>query len=294
MKNSAAVLIILALLAGTGCQPAKVVTIGIQMSPAMALLMVAKDNGDFGRQGVDVTLQPFTAGKFALQAFLGGSLDFAVAGEVPVTLAMLQGSRFRVLSQVVEKTTNEVRVVARMDGDLNDPVSYFGNKRRKIATSFGGGPEFFTYSFLKRYNIPPNQVEIISQRPEDMTAALSKGDVDAIAVFDPFAYFAERQLAGRSITFRDNTNTLYSELYVLTARQGMLKDEVPKLLKALVDARNFIATHPEDSKRIVARYTQLDRVTLNAIWSNFTFAPSLTKRLLEYQLAEAAWAKEKK
>jgi len=293
MKKWAAVLTLLVLLAGTTCRPAKVVRIGIQMSPAMALLMVAKDKGYFASEGVDVTLQSFTAGKFALQAFLGGSLDFAVAGEVPVTLAMLQGSRFRVLTQVVEKTTNEVRVVARVDGDLTDPDDYFGNKRRRIATSLGGGPEYFTYSFLKRHKIRPSQIEILSQRPEDMPAALSKGDVDAIAIFDPFAYFAERQMRNRAITFRDDTHTLYSELYVLTARQGLLTKEIPKLLIALVRAQNFIATNPEDSKRIVAEYTQLDHATLNAIWSNFTFAPALTKRLLDYQQQEAAWAKRK-
>ena len=101
------------------------VTIGIQTSPAMALVMVAKDKQFFDQEGIDVELKEFTAGKFALQAFLGGSLDFAVAGEVPVTLATLQGSKFFVLSQVVEKTTNEVRVVARRDGNISDATTYF-------------------------------------------------------------------------------------------------------------------------------------------------------------------------
>src|SRR5882762_2306965 len=50
------------------------VTVGIQVSPAMTLLMVAKDEGFFLRQGLDVELKEFTAGKFALQAFLGGSI----------------------------------------------------------------------------------------------------------------------------------------------------------------------------------------------------------------------------
>jgi len=280
-------------MSNVGCRRPATIRIGIQMSPAMALLMVAKDKHYFSDEGIDVTLQAFTAGKFALQAFLGGSLDFAVAGEVPVTLAMLQGSRFRVLTQVVERTRNEVRVVARVDGDLTTPEDYFGNKKRKIATSLGGGPEYFTYSFLKSHRIRPSQVQIVSQRPEDMPAALSRGDVDAIAIFDPFAYFAERIMGSRSLTFRDNTNTLYSELYVLTARQGKLTQEIPKFLAALVRAQNFIASNPEDAKRIVAVYTQLDRATLNAIWENFVFAPALTKRLLDYQQQEAAWAEEK-
>ena len=100
------------------------VTVGIQTSPAMALVMVAKDKQFFEQEGVEVEIKEFTAGKFALQAFLGGSLDFAVAGEVPVTLATLQGSQFRVLAQVVEKTITEVRVVARREANLTDATAY--------------------------------------------------------------------------------------------------------------------------------------------------------------------------
>jgi NitT/TauT family transport system substrate-binding protein len=78
-------------------------TVGIQVSPAMTLVMVAEDKGFFDKAGVDVEIKEFTAGKFALQAFLGGSLDIAISGEVPVTLSSLQGNKFRVLAQVVEK-----------------------------------------------------------------------------------------------------------------------------------------------------------------------------------------------
>jgi len=143
--------------------PARKVTIGIQVSPAMALVMVAKDKQFFEQQGLDVELKEFTAGKFALQAFLGGSLDFAVAGEVPVTLSTIQGSDFRVVTQVVEKTINEVRLVARRDGSATDPKAFFASKKRKLATSFGGGPEFYTYNFLKKFGISPSSVEIVSQ-----------------------------------------------------------------------------------------------------------------------------------
>src|SRR2546430_17673869 len=80
------------------------VTVGIQVSPAMALVMVAKDKGFFGQEQIDVELKEFTAGKFALQAFLSGSIDFAVSGEVPVALASLQGNQMRVVTQVVGST----------------------------------------------------------------------------------------------------------------------------------------------------------------------------------------------
>lgn len=269
------------------------VTLGIQMSPAMALVMVAKDKGCFDQAGVDVELKGFTAGKFALQAFMGGSLDFAVAGEVPTTLATLQGNKLIVLSQVVERTHTEVRVVARRDGNINDPKTYFSSKRRKLATSFGGGPEFYTYNFLKKNGLT-GKVTVLSQQPADMPAALVSGSVDAIAIFDPFAYIAEQRLGKDGITFADAD--LYSELYVLIAKPGdptQKKQVVDALLKGLVKAKEAIQQDPEGAKQIVLKYTKQDRAVIDGIWKNFVFAPALNRLLLDDMLAETAWAREK-
>jgi ABC-type nitrate/sulfonate/bicarbonate transport system substrate-binding protein len=295
LQSILAVVLLSTLIACTDYQPGKKqVTMGIQTSPAMALVMVAKDKQFFDQEGVDVDLKEFTAGKFALQAFLGGSLDFAVAGEVPVTLSTLQGNQFRVLSQVVEKTVSEVRVVARKEDGVSDAATYFKKRKRKLATSFGGGPEFFTYIFLKRHGIAADEVEILSQKPEDMPAALVNGAVDAVSIFDPFAFIAEKQMGEKGITFADTD--IYSELYVIAVRQETIdknRAAVDGILRALVKSHNFIKDNPDQAKEIVIKYTKLDRGVIDGIWNNFVFAPSLNQRLLDYQNQQAAWAKEK-
>ena len=257
----------------------------------MTLLMVAKDKGFFEEQGVDVELKQFTAGKFALQAFFAGAVDYAVSGEVPVCLAALGGNPSRTVTQVVAKTTDEVRIVARKNGPT-DPAGYFKSRKRRIATSFGGGPEFFTYNFLQHYKIEPNEVEILSQRPEDMPAALTSKSVDAISIFDPFAFIAEKQLGGDAITFRGSE--LYSELYILVAHPRAKKDDdvvVSSMLRALQEAEVFTAAHPEEAKQILQKYTKLDLDTINGIWGSFSFQLSLTADLLADWNAEARWAK---
>lgn len=276
----------------TATPPQTKVSIGIQVSPAMTSVMVAQDERFFQQAGLDVELKEFTAGKFALQAFLSGSIDFAVSGEVPVALAALQGNPMRIVSQVVEATTNEVRVVARRDAHAAGPADYFAGRKKKLATSFGGGPEFFAYTFLKHYGIDSRQVEILSQRPEDMPAALESGSVDAIAIFDPFAFIAERRLGDKGVTFADDA--LYSELYVLAARPESIDQQsevIDAVLRALLAAGDFIERDPEKAKQIVQKYTKLDRTVIDGIWPNFVFRPALTERLVQYWEAQAAWAK---
>ncbi len=269
-------------------------SVGIQVSPAMTLVMVAKDKGFFDKAGVDVVIKEFTAGKFALQAFLGGSLDVAVCGEVPVTLSTLQGNKFRVITQVVERTINECRVVVRGALPSDTPETYFSAKKRKLVTSFGGGPEFFTHEFLKKHAISQDAVELVSQRPEDMPTALASGSVDAIAIFDPFARIAEVMLGKEGRTFADAN--IYSELYVVAVREEALLSQRGQLLaflRGLQEAASFIDAHPEESKAILIRYTRLDKSIVDDIWGNFIFRPALNRLFLDCTTAEAEWSVRK-
>jgi len=268
------------------------ITVGIQTGPANALVMVAKDKNFFEAQGLDVELKQFTAGKFALEAFLGGSLDFSISGDVPVTLAVLQGHTFIIPAQVVRKTINEVRVVARRDGEIDNAYDYFSSKKRKLATSIGGGPEFYTYELLNKLGISKNQIEIISQKPEDMPAALASGSIDAIAIFDPLAFLAEKQLGDNAITFTDQD--IYSELYVIEAKESVKENSetLEKLLAGLLVAEDFVSNNPDEAKNIVVKYTKLDKSTVDGIWDNFDFRIALTPQLVEFLNREIAWAKD--
>jgi ABC-type nitrate/sulfonate/bicarbonate transport system substrate-binding protein len=271
------------------------VSIGIQVSPAMTLLMVAQDKGFFEQQGLDVQLKQFTAGKFALQAFFANAIDYAVSGDVPVCLAALGGNQSRVVAQVVARTIDEVRVVARKDNALkssSDPANYFRAKKRKLATSFGGGPEFFTYNFLLHNGIASNQIELLSQRPEDMPASLVSKSLDAISIFDPYAFIAEKQLGPQGVTYRGSN--LYSELYILVAHPKQLEQDaatIEALLRAMRQAEDYTAAHPDEAKQILQKYTKLDPDVINGIWNSFDFKITLTPELLAYWNAEAKWAK---
>ena len=123
-------------------------TVGIQTSPAMALVMVAKDKGFFEKQGLDVELKEFAAGKDALAAFLGGSLDFSISGDVPVTLSTLAGNKFVVPAQVVGKTKNEVRVVAKMKLDWILLINFQSQEAKNLLPRLAVDQNFLPMNFL--------------------------------------------------------------------------------------------------------------------------------------------------
>ncbi|HEV3158275.1 MAG TPA: ABC transporter substrate-binding protein [Candidatus Baltobacteraceae bacterium] len=267
--------------------------VGYQNSPAMALVIVADSEHYFAKHDINVELKEFTAGKFALQAFLGGSLDVAVAGDVPVGLALLQGQRLVTVAEVLKNSSAEVRVVVRQPGGCHGmtPASYFLGHKRKLATSFGGGPEYFTAQFFAANGIPPSEVELISQKPEEMPVAVDRGAVDGISVFDPAAGEAERLLGPDACTFPDPGR--YRQHYVVVVRPAAFEPEpdrhVTAFIDALRDAEHFIKFHPAKARRIVAEKTGLKQEQVNSIWSRYQFGVTLDPSLRTLWAQEADW-----
>ena len=259
----------------------------------LALIMIAEHEGLFAKHEVDVDLHEFTAGKFALQAFLGGSLDVAVAGDIPVGLALLQAQQFLIVGEVLKNSNGEVRMVIRnIDGCRGiTPESYFHANRRTIATSFGGGPQYFTVIFLRAHNISLSDVRLISQKPEEMPIALQNGSVDGIAIFDPAAWEAENRLGGAHCTFHDPG--AYRQHYVIVAREKDVKPNIdPRLKKfmaALRDAETFITTNAASAQMIVGEKTGLGSGKIAEMWDKYEFGVVLDPDLARLLKEEADW-----
>jgi ABC-type nitrate/sulfonate/bicarbonate transport system substrate-binding protein len=269
----------------------KPLVVGYQNSPAMALIMIAEEQGLFKEHNLDINLREFTAGKFALQTFLGGSLDVAVAGDMPIGLALLQGQKLTAFAEVISDSVDEVRMIVHYNGDCADltPKHYFSEKKRKIATSFGGGPQFFTLKFLQFHKIPGQQVDLISQAPEQMVGALEKESVDGIAIFDPAASTAEERLSSAVCTFEDPKN--YRQHYIAVAHPDLVANESdPRLLhfvQALKSAAEFAKDYPEKSMNIIMKKTEIPLTIIQHIWPKLTFEVELDHELPSLWMEQA-------
>ena len=210
--------------------------------------------------------------------------------EVRRVLFRSGGNKNKVISEIVN-AKNECRVVVRKDGDLNTPEKYF-SKPRKLTTSQGGSPEWFTYKFLEQYNLDKSKIEIIAMLPENMPIALSHGAVDAISIFDPYARLGEKELGNIGLTFNNENITSY---YVMNVKESTIiqkEEALEELIKGLLKSEEFIKNNPVEAKKIIAEQTKLDISILNETWSNYNFAVRLDKPLIDLCIAEAKWAIE--
>lgn len=265
-------------------------TVGIQNSPSNALVIIASRLHFFDSTKATISIKEFSAGKLALQSMLGqaGDLDVAVCAETPVVLSSLGNNKFKVFTQIV-RANNECRVVVRKDKKADSPGAYFSTKR-KLATSQGGSPEWFTYEFIKKFNLDAGKIDIIAMLPENMPVALSNGAVDGISIFDPYARIGERELGDKGLTF---TNPDIVSYYVMTARENVLtakEDAFEELLTGLAKAQDYCKVHPAEAMQIVADQTHLDIGIVRETWPNYSFSLGLDSSFTGLCREEAGWA----
>jgi len=278
-------------LLGCSSAPKEKILIGLQLTPASTLVQVADEKGFFKNNGLDIEIKEFTAGKFAFQAMIAKSVQFSVVGDIPVTLAKMQGNGFYVLSEVGENK-NEAPLLIRDDGSKS--VADFFAKKRKISTSIGGTPEFSLYLNLKANNIPKEQVEIVAQRPEEMVGALSNGSVDGINIFEPYPSIAEEKMQGKTKRF-PLAPQIYTAKYLLAADSDFVNKNpqiAQKMLKSLKEAQDFVQSHPQEAQEIVAKRTKFDRLIISKIWGDFDFKARLSGQLSKTLEMERDWAIE--
>ena len=285
-------LVVLFVLSGCTQSNEDTIKFGLQATPESSIVQIAAEKGFFEEQGMNVEIVDFTAGKFALQAFLADELDFAVVGDLPVALATMQGNELYVLAEIAVCPGENPMIV--LDDGSKDAVEFFSKTKRKITTSIGGTPEFYTYNFLKYYNIDSIDVEIIAQKPEEMVSAFSNNSVDAMSIFEPYPSIAERVLSGKTKRF-DIPGEIYSPRYVIVADKKWVDsnpENAKKFVKALLKAEEFIVNNKSESQAIVAESTKFDNELITKIWGFCDMSVGASDGLVKVWTDEANWAIE--
>jgi NitT/TauT family transport system substrate-binding protein len=87
--------------------------------------------------------------------------------------------------------------------------------------------------------------------------------------------------------------TLYTEAICLVAPQEYVQKNpvvVKKIMQALLKAETFVQQHPEEARRIVAKFIKTDQTILDETWNNFTFQLLLDQALLVNLENQTRWA----
>jgi ABC-type nitrate/sulfonate/bicarbonate transport system substrate-binding protein len=277
----------------SGCEakkspgPPEKVTIALAAIISSVLVKIADAKGFFREEGLDVTLQPHSYGKIALQSVLDGKADLATVADTPIMFAMMKGAKLSLLA-TIQTSTRDNAIVARKDRGIASAADLKG---RKIGVTLGTSGDYFLDSHLVLNALSRKDVVIVDMKPEDMTDALLQGKVDAVSIWNPLVSNLGKALGERGITFFNES--AYKETFDVVSMQTFSRqrpEAVRRFLRALVKAEDFVTANPQESQRIISEFCGIDIASLAGIWNDFQFNVSLNQSLLLTLEDQARWA----
>lgn len=255
-------------------------------STALLPLMLAERQGFFRDQGLTVAARDFTVGRDALETLLKGECELATAAEPPVIEYAMQRDDFRIVS-ALQSTDNQNRLVARVDQGIKSPSDLRG---KRIATVRGTSFHYFLELFLEKHDIKADARTILFMKSDELLAAFSSGQVDAIAINNKVISQAQKTLGDKVVVMED-PGLCYNYTMILATRS--LLDQRPtvavKFLRALAQADDFIVQRPDETAAIAQGYLEVMAAEIRQLMGFYHYQLSLDQAMLIGLEGTARW-----
>lgn len=221
--------------------------------------IIADKEGFFKQEGLNVKnhLMP---GPDQNAALISSGTAQVIFGSIYNNISVAASNVDAKLIAPLANAGNTQSIVARKGLNIKSAKDLEG---LKIGATTGSGVIVAIQSMCKEMGVDFNKIKFVNLQAVDQLTALEKGDVDAIAVWEPWV--GKAVAAGGKVLFtgkksylpdkKGNVNWL--NFYMTVAVSGDFyrnhKDEAVKFLKALDKATAFINQHPDEAAAIVAK-----------------------------------------
>jgi len=296
-ESTITVALVIMLVAATlmnGCarqpSPKKVdLVLAVNVTTYSAPVYVALAKGFWEEEGLNITRKDFAAGRFCLDAILGGKADFGTVAEAPMVFAGLTGQKALIITTMASGD-NEMKVIARKDHGIVSPIDLRG---KKVAALVSTVSEFFLYLFLDEHGMKMSDINLVNLKPAEMPSALINGDIDAFAVWEPFVYNAGKVLNEKATVL--SAKGLYDIPFNIVIPEELAQkypETIKGILRGLVKAEQFIGTNRKEALEIISKEVGLSAEALEELTTDIKFELRLNNSTIELMEREAKWAIE--
>ncbi len=204
IRSLLAVLFVVGLVAFFGCEsskpkavgPPEKLTIGTYLGDLSALFWIAKDQGYFSDQGVNVQLKTHESGLESYMDLLAGNVDLATITEFVFARNVFKRPDVRVLAVVGQ--TNNLKLVARKDHGITQMSDL---RKKRIGLVRDSVAEYYLHLLLMFHQIALQDCEIVDLPPTEEVKAITRGDIDAAVVWEPFARQMQKKLGTNGVSW---------------------------------------------------------------------------------------------
>ncbi|PKL39595.1 MAG: hypothetical protein CVV44_05075 [Spirochaetae bacterium HGW-Spirochaetae-1] len=250
-------------------------------------VLIAYEKGFFRDEGLNVIITGrYRSGKQAFDAMLAGEADISTPATTPVVLNSFKRHDYSIF--VTYTTTYEgIKIIARKDRGITTASDLKG---KKIALTRGTISQILIDSLLGYHKILPHEVTVINSSTQEMIEALTKGRVDAISTWEPYANQALTKLHGIGIQIP--TSKVYRVAINLAAMNDFINTHpeiLQKLIRALERSIQFINSNRREAQETAGRILDMNVDAIDIFWNDISFKISLDQLLIITMENEARW-----
>jgi sulfonate transport system substrate-binding protein len=217
---------------------------------------------------------------------VSGEADAATNAETQALLRSATSPNIRVVLTVAECY---YRIVARRSAGISRLSDLKG---KKVGTALSTSAHYFLSKMARTAGLSETDVTAVAVPLPGMPAAVKRGDVDAIAIWEPEAHNSEQTLGADAIVFQDRS--VYRELFNLNTTAEVLADPARRralvaAVARIVTASSEVTSRPPSVWPLVSSKISVPQPTISAVWSHFRFAGGLPRDLLDVMVEEERW-----
>jgi NitT/TauT family transport system substrate-binding protein len=224
------------------------------VSALHSAVWIAEQKGLFRKHGVDVEVIVTGQGGTAVSALLANDIQTASSAGDALINAALHGGDTVMIAGVINKGLQRIMVRP----EIKTPEDLRGKKVG--VTRIGAVSHFVLLMMLKRWNMSPNDVQVIQVGSSpNMLASLDKGGIDGAVLTIPSMFVAEDRGYKVLIDLAD-TDIYYLHTMIATTRSYMKgnRDKLIRYLKGYLEGIAYFKQNRKESLEVVKKKLRLN------------------------------------
>lgn len=255
--------------------PVKMI-IATGVDPSLSTFYIAKTAGIFARNGLDVQLNTGPSGS--------AMVPFLVQNQVQAALAAEQAGlvTFNVDDNVV--VAAQTMTSGSLFGLVGRNVADLGAlKGKKVGVAVGSASEVFWRALITKLSLNAGDYKVVPVEPPEMVAAMERGDIDAIAAYEPWVSRTVRAVSNTKV-LRDNEGIISSRDFVYLNRgwAEQNKDAAVRFMKSLAEAHDFMKSNPAEAARQISAFLKMELPLTIDLLGKVTFDLKLDDDSVDY------------
>ncbi len=263
MKKLLAGAIALALTAGVAtAQDLLPLKIGAAGAVDHAPVFVGVERGIFAEHGLDAEVVMYQSGVDMVNGLLNGAQEVNVMGSVPYLSGLARGFPLVLIGHLHGDpnrdaySDNQSIIASAGSGVGEGDIEALRGKR--IGLPRGTGAEGFLLGVLGAAGMGEGDVELVNVPPAELVTALNQGDVDAVAIWQPWGATAVTQVEGAVLVQAGGCPGCYDPGTILTT-QSVVADNpetLERFMAAFAESQAWVRANNDAAAEINMRWIQ--------------------------------------